>query len=383
MAKRRGRGEGSIEQLPSGNWRAVVVLGSDPETGRRVRLTKTCRTKSLALDWMRSRQMEKAEGRVSAGGRVSLAEWMTRWLEAKKLQVEPATLKWYTAQFDRLIEPRLGGVLVCDLRAEHFLTFYAGMSRDKIPPGEQKKAGKTARAALAEAVRLGLIATNAATKVKLPRVRQREARAFTLAEARTILAKATGWFAVYVRLALDTGMRPGEILGLHWSEVHTAGEPFVRVKWSLDDSADTLALKPPKTEKGKRNILIAPSTAAALTRHRAAQTGSNPKGLVFPNADGGFFGQANVSYRHWKPLLRTAKVPHLGLYALRHTSATLLLAESDPPVNLKVVSERLGHEDVITTLKAYSHVLPTMQAVAAASAERLFNPPHDRPTGKK
>lgn len=377
--RRRGRGEGSIEQLPSGRWRAVLALGADPDTGKRVRLTATRATKTEVLAWLRSRQSEKAEGRMSMGGRVPLEDWMTKWLEAKRLQVEPATHKWYSSRFERFIKPRLGDVNVSDLRAEHFLTFYAAMTRDKVPAGEQKKAGKTVRAALAEAVRLGMIAANPATKVKLPKVRQKESRAFTLQQARAILGAASAWFGVLVRLALDTGMRPGELFGLHWSEVHLGAEPSVRVKWSVDASGEKPALKSPKTEKGKRTILIGHPTAAALADLQRDQTKNlkkrpNPNGLVFPNADGGYLSLANLSYVRWKPLLKAAGVPLLGLYALRHTSATLLLSGSPgvEPVNLKVVSERLGHEDVITTLKAYSHVLPTMQTTAAIAAGKLF-----------
>jgi integrase len=370
--RRRGRGEGSFEQLPSGKWRAIVVLGRDPETRKRVRLTHTADTKREVKQWLDARNSEKNEGKIGVGGRVGYGVWLTRWLELKRQHVENSTLKFYTSRVERHIRPHLGGVRLCDLRAEHFLEVHAKMTKANVPLGEQRRCAKTWRASIASAIDLGLIAVNPATKLKMPKLNTTESQAFTLEQARNILSKATGWFAVYVRLAFDTGARPGELFGLHWPEVTLTDPPSARIKWSVDASGDKAFLKPPKTAKGRRTILISRPTADALTVLRKDQERDkrpNPNGLVFPNSDGGFLSISNLSFVHWKPLLRLARVPLLGLYASRHTSATLLLSDG---VNVKVVSERLGHEDVVTTLKAYSHVLPTMQAVAAETAGRLF-----------
>jgi integrase len=236
------------------------------------------------------------------------------------------------------------------------------MSKDKVTAGEQFKAATALRNALGEAVKIGLIAQNHATRVKRPKVKRKEAQAYTHEEARRIIDSAEGWFEVFVRLGFDSGMRPQELFALHWSEVDLAAGS-VRVKWALDPV--TRELKEPKTPKSRRTVLIGQRTVEALRSLKESATGT----LVFPNARGGLLNISNVSYKKWKPLLKKAKVPSLGLYSLRHTSATLLLAEN---VNIKVVSERLGHESITITLHFYAHAMPSMQSLAAEVANRLF-----------
>src|SRR5262245_60516409 len=171
-------------------------------------------------------------------------------------------------------------------------------------------------------------------------------------------------------------MRPGELFGLHWPEVDLA-TPAVSVRRSLEEIDGKPRLKTPKTDR-QRTIPIAPHTAAALAEHRErmrAEGRDVEAGPVFVSTSGGWLLQANFYRRSFLKILKRAGLltkegkPLIRPYDLRHTCATLLLLKG---VNVKVVSERLGHESIETTLKHYAHVLPAMQQAAVTAVAELF-----------
>ena len=173
-------------------------------------------------------------------------------------------------------------------------------------------------------------------------------------------------------LALDAGMRPGELYGLHWPEVDLEAGT-VAVVHSLEEVGSEQRLKGVKTGgKGERTLALARRTVEALREHRGRMQKEKhdvEKGPVFPARRGGFLRRPNVYRRAFLPLVEAAGVPRIRVYDLRHTTATLLLQAG---VNVKVVSERLGHTDIRMTLDTYAKVLPNMQTLAAECFDRLF-----------
>ncbi len=169
-------------------------------------------------------------------------------------------------------------------------------------------------------------------------------------------------------MELDAGLRPGELFALHWPDVDfEAGAIFVR--WSLEEISGKCRLKQPKTVASQRRILLAPRTLAALSAHRDAMLaeGKDVKdGLVFCGLEGGFLRISDVRRLSFLPIVQRAGLSPFRLYDLRHTVATLLLA-----ADVNVVSERLGHESISSTLKHYAHALPSMQQRAAATIESI------------
>jgi integrase len=197
------------------------------------------------------------------------------------------------------------------------------------------------------------------------------------AQALALLEAARGYrYEAWFVLALDSGMRPGEIHALHWPDVCLA-ESWVFVRQSLEHvRGRPPRLKPTKTTAGKRKILIAPRTVEALKAHRERMRLEGQDvtaGPVFTKSkgEGTMIGHDTFRRQVFTPLLRRAGLPAVPIYSLRHTSATLLLAAD---VNLKVVSLRLGHRDVAITLRHYVHALPSMQERAAAAMENILNP---------
>jgi integrase len=199
----------------------------------------------------------------------------------------------------------------------------------------------------------------------------------TAPEARRFLeaAKETRYHALFM-LALSTGMRRGELLALRWQDVDM-DRGVVRIQQAVVRAHGTLTVSEPKTARGRRQIALTPQAIQALRQHRSQQAAERlhlgpvwrDHGLLFCSTVGTFLDPAHLTTRVFQPLLRRATLPHMRFHDLRHTAATLLLAEG---VHAKVVSEMLGHATIGLTLDLYSHVLPDMQSAAALAMERVL-----------
>ncbi len=164
-------------------------------------------------------------------------------------------------------------------------------------------------------------------------------------------------------------MRSGELLGLQWQDVDLDAAR-IQVRRTLYRLNRGWWVGEPKTSAGRRAIALTASAVDALRAHRLRQAEAllavavriGPESLVFADRFGGPLNGFHLTERHFKPLLRRAGLPVIRFHDLRHTAATLLLAQG---INPKVVAEMLGHASVKVTLDVYSHVLPTMQEEAA------------------
>jgi len=168
--------------------------------------------------------------------------------------------------------------------------------------------------------------------------------------------------------ALASGLRLGEALGLRWIDVNLdAGK--LRVRQALQRIGGKLQFVEPKSEKSRRAVSLPAFATDALKRHRDRQkeerllAGSRwvETGLVFTSSIGTPLDERNVR-RVFKALLKSADLPEMRIHDLRHTTATLLLAQGVHP---RVVMEMLGYSQISLTLDTYSHVLPGLQADAA------------------
>lgn len=234
--------------------------------------------------------------------------------------------------------------------------------------------------ALKQAVAWGLIARNPAQFVELPKQNRDEMNALSPEMARRFLeACATDKWAVLFQLALSTGMRPEEYLGLKWSDIDFDRD-LVTVQRTLcwKRKGGGYYFGEPKTSRSRRSIPLPRSVRAALIEHKKRQNeerlktgpGYETLDLIFATSQGTPLMPRNLLRRHFKPILVRAKLSEtIRLYDLRHSCATLLLAAQENP---KVVSERLGHASITLTLDTYSHVLPSMQQAATDKLEKIL-----------
>jgi integrase len=227
-----------------------------------------------------------------------------------------------------------------------------------------------------------MISHNPTDYAEVPRQKRSEMRALTPEEAAAFLeAVRSDRLAALFDLALTSGMRPEEYLGLKWTDIDwQAGTVTVQraLIWPRSGKHGNWRFDEPKTSSSRRTIPLPPSTLRALKEHHRRQAEErlrvgakwNDHGLIFTNLHGGPLVRFYVIAKHFKPALKRAGLPEsIRLYDLRHSCATLLLVAGENP---KVVSERLGHASVAITLDIYSHVLPHMQQAASEKLENLL-----------
>jgi len=254
--------------------------------------------------------------------------------------VRPVTFAKYEQIVRNHAKPALGRLRLQTLTPAHVRGLYREKLDSGLSPSTVQYIHVTLNKALKQAVADGLIPRNVCEAVKPPRPQKREIAPLSPDQARRFLEACQGerLEALFV-LAVHTGMRQGELLGLHWEDVDLEAGAL-RVRRALAQTNDGPVLTAPKGAKSRRRIKLTGAAVEALKRHKAAQNAERlrfgglweDRGLVFPNRTGRF-------------------------HDLRHTCATILLSRG---VHAKLVQELLGHATISITLDTYSHVLPGM-----------------------
>jgi integrase len=229
--------------------------------------------------------------------------------------------------------------------------------------------------ALKKAAAWKMIAENPASRVERPKATKSEIQVWDKHEAKHFLqvAMESRYYIAFL-LALTTGMRQGEILGVRWKDIDL-DNGILYVIQTLDHSGKHLTAST-KTKAGKRNISLPDETIFALKKHmrlvaadkRAADRLYKDHDLVVCTSIGTPTSPRNLC-RSFYNLIKKAKIKRIRFHDMRHTHATLLLLQDVHP---KIVSERLGHANVRITLDTYSHLLPSMQKDTAKNFGRFL-----------
>lgn len=234
------------------------------------------------------------------------------------------------------------------------------------------------RNALGKAVRWGIVNRNVATLVDPPRVAHKEVHVLTPSETLKLIEAANGEpVESLIVVAVSTGVRLGEALALQWSDIDVARRQL-RVNKSLQRlSGRGQVLAETKSRRGRRTIFLPVRAAEALRKERirqadirrAAGKSWNQSDFVFTSSTGQPLDQRNV-LRMFRRVLRKAHLPQMRFHDLRHSCASLLLAEGVSP---RVVMETLGHSRIAVTMDTYTHVMPTLLRDAADAIDRTLD----------
>lgn len=350
----------------------------DPVTGKRVYKRVSAPTKKECESKLRAAIASVEAGKSLDEAKMTLREFVDRWLAAKEHTVRPATFRRYSDVMRQHVLPTLGSVRLTKLGAPHLQRLYAERLQSGLSPTTVHHIHVTLHGALKQALRWGLIDRNPTELVDPPRRAEPETKTWSLAESQAALAAGdkTSLGALW-RLALMTGMRRGEILGLKWEDIDfESGTLSVRRTLSRGKGG-TWELGQPKTAAGRRSIALPDDCVAALSRHRARQAEKRLRlgpiwedsGFIFTGLTGNPL-HVNSLDSQFQKLIEIAGVPKIRFHDLRHTSATLMLLIGEHP---KIVQERLGHSDISMTLNRYSHVTPGMQKRAADNLSSVLN----------
>jgi integrase len=355
------------------SWQIVVELPPDPMTGKRRQKFLTAPTKrgveDLATELLAS--MSSGTFGEADAKKLTVGEYLTRWLASIEANVRPSSLRRYTEVVQKHITPIIGRVRLAKLTPLQVQNLYADrLTNGKLSPTTVALVHNVLHRALKQAVRWGLLTRNVTEAVEPPRETTPEYITWNEHQVAAFLAVTDQdeWAALW-RLALLTGMRRGEILGLKWEDVDFA-RGVLAVKRTLSRGKDgTFVFGTPKTASGRRSIALPRSAVDSLRKHRVKQlehkmklgSSYHDQDLVFADALGDSIHPNTLDHR-FKRLAVKAGLPEIRFHDLRHTSATLMLANGTHP---KIVQERLGHSDVSMTLNRYSHVAMDMQREAA------------------
>lgn len=375
--KRRGRGEGGVHYDEARSlWVASVSLGNFVGTNKRNRKVVYGKTKKEALDKAATVREKHGAGVVQDRdvSRLTAADVVAEWLRAS----EPRTARrTHETRSDgaALVGPFFRTMKAKDVRPHHVEQFHAHLAAT-VKPSYAWHAARAFAAAFKRAADRGDVPNDPTAKIRIPPMPQREMLTLTPEQVKALLAATEGYsFYPLLMTALATGMRQGELLGLHWDDVDLDGGT-ITVRRSLSwTKAHGFQSKQPKTDAARRTIAMPASCVVALRRHRREREAAGMLHLtVFSTQDGTHQFRGKIS-NHVKRAIRRANkgganIPHdFRFHDTRHTHASILLSRGQ---SLRAVSRRLGHVKPSLTLSIYAHCLPGDDTRLAVSFEGVL-----------
>ena len=358
MAKRSAKGGGTLRKKtvtrngkPYTYWEARITTGRDPGTGKQIQRSFTGKTQKEVRE-----KMQAAAVAVNAG-----------------TYTEPSTVRNYTDVIRLHIKPAMGAVKLSELHPHMVQSFINGI--DRAPATVRLICGVLSKA-LEKAMELDYIPRNPVKRCTLPRKEQKEIHPLDDQELSALLEAAKGGdLEPLITVALFTGMRMSELLGLTWDCVDF-DRGVITVTKQLAPQAQRRAgevFTTPKNHKS-RTVSAAPSVLAALTLQRRRQTEKqlragpmwdNAYNLVFTNEIGGLLPQRDIE-RRFRAVADAAGLASMRFHDCRHTYAVNSLRAGD---DVKTVQSNLGHATAAFTLDRYGHFTEAMQQASAARME--------------
>ena len=418
MAKRRGKGEGCIskrtkideatgKEIVTG-WQGYVTVGYDAKTGIPRRKFFSGKKRKDVQDKINDIISKVNNGTYKEPSKMKVADWFNVWIdEYQKSSLRPTTWDSYKMQIDKHILPEIGHLKLAHLQTYHLQSLYNSKQKDgarldnkpgPLSPRSVRYIHMICHACLEQAKLEGRIIVNPADAVKLPADPRKEMRYFDTNQVAAFLSEArkTRNFAAYF-LALNTGLRRGELLGLRWKDVDLKNGT-ISVNQGLVRVSGKLLFQEPKTKKSRRTIGISQAVVDELKKYRKMQLDemelamtayNNEQGLVFCNELGEPICPRSFT-KHFERVIERynkrideqinegnlkdadkvkAKLPKINFHGLRHTFATLSLQQGTDP---RTIQEALGHSKVAFTLEIYGGVTEKMKQDATEKIGSLL-----------
>jgi integrase len=367
--KQRGNGEGTIYRVNGRRkpWCATVSAGW--RNGKLIRVARYAASEAEAKRLLRRLRAEHAPTRRDIP---TVADHLEAWLLEVGRRRAPMTTATYRSAAETWIIPALGDVRIDDLtrgQVQRLIDDIAAVRR----PATAQNVHHTIRAALSSAVRDELVPRNVAMLVQGPSSDHTPSAILDTASARRLVDSCEGVLRPLVTLALATGARKSELLGLLWADV---GPEDIRIWQQLAWQDGEPVLRPPKTRASNRTVALPPFAATALTDWRRIQAreqlAAGPKwadrGLVFTDAHGEPLTPYAIR-RAFSAALATAGVQRVTFHSLRHTFASLVVSATR---DFKAAGAALGHSSAAMTGDVYAHLLPEQRRRAAEAIEEAF-----------
>lgn len=357
-------------------WEARVTTGRDPGTGRQVQRSFTGQTQREVLEKMQAATAAVNKGTYTALSKLTVGKWLDVWAKDYLGNVKPATAYIYKNNITNHIKPALGAVKLVELHPHTVQGFINGL--DGLSPASVRLAYKVLHMAIEKAVELDYLPKNPASKCELPRMEQKEIHPLDDDQAAALLKAAKGTYIEYlVTVAMFTGLRLSELLGLTWDAVDfTKGTITVSKQLAMKKHKNGGLFVSPKNGKA-RTITPAASVLAELKKQKAQQAKlqikagplwDNPHRLVFTDEIGGPLYHTRTE-RAFSKILDAAGLSGARFHDLRHTYAVNAIRAGD---DIKTIQCNLGHATASFTLDRYGHFTERMKQDSAARMETFI-----------
>lgn len=382
MAKKSAKGGGTIRKKTVTRlgkeytyWEARITVGRDPGTGKQLQRSFTGKTQKEVREKLAQAVAEVDKGTYTAPTKMTVGEWLDIWQQDYLGGVKSTTAAVYRANIRTYIKPALGAVRLDQLHPHAVQGFINGL---ELSPATARSIHGVLHHALEKAVVLGYIQINPAARCTLPKVEREEPQPLDDAQVAALLDVVKGTDMEHlVTVALFTGMRMSELLGLTWDTVDfDSGTITVNKQLSRQGHRGAGLFQSPKSNK-IRTVTPAGIVFEALRRQRARQAEmqlragplwDNPYSLVFTVGNGSPFNQSKAG-RGFKTAAAAAGMPDFHFHSLRHTYAVNAIRAGD---DIKTVQGNLGHATAAFTLDRYGHVTERMKRDSAARMEHFI-----------
>jgi len=305
-------------------------------------------TQSELTRHLAQRELQKHLDRVNStvfrpAVEITFSEFSVKWEQLMLPNLKRSTQLAYTSMLRKHLNPLFGNRKLAALTPEVIQRAIVGMIESS--PKTIKNAVMLLRAMFRDAIKWSYLYDNPCDRVTLPAMIEPERPAFTLEEVQAILEAAKEPHRTFYWLAVETGMRAGELCGLRLGDVHVS-ECVVQVRQSVWRGR----VQAPKSKASVRNISISQDLAEHLRAFAELGTPDTMR-FLFNTRRGSPWNADSVTKKHLAPLCQTLGIEAKGLHAFRRTHATLMDRFAVP---LKVRQERMGHSDPRLTLTAYT-----------------------------
>lgn len=372
MATKKANGSGSIRKRADGRWEGLYSNGYDPKTGKLIRKSvygKTQKEVRLALSKIVS---EMDSGTYAEPSKMKVSQWLDEWLASYTMNIKPATRSAYEEHIRVHIKPSLGDIPLKQLSARDIQQLYTNLLKEReLSPKTVRNIHGVLHRTLEQAKLLGYIRVNPADAAVTPRVEKKQVETLDAEDIGKFLAAIRGTKYEYpLFVAVFTGLRQGELLGLTWDCVdfehglllinkqhnRVKGDTEFRFASLKNDKARVLTVADEVIDVLKLQKQRQESWGAAL-----GNGWENPDNLVFTTEFGRYINN-KILYQNFKRIAKKLGKPDLRFHDLRHTYAVNSLRAGD---DIKTVQENLGHATASFTLSTYAHATPGMKRESA------------------
>ena len=384
QSKRTTSGMGSIRKITrtiNGKnytyYEARYTAGFDPGTGKQIQRSITDKSKKVVAQKLRAAMADLDAGTYKAPCKMTVAQWLDIWVAEYLNSVKPLTKHNYNKQVQKHFKPALGAVRLDALDTHTIQRFYNSLSASGLSPKTVKNLHGILHCALQQAIACDYLSRNPADACKLPKVTKPEIKPLEPEEIARLLKEAEqdDYCNLFI-VAMFTGMRQGELLGLAWECVDFKSG-IITVKQQLQCKDGNYFLETPKSGKN-RTILPAPIVMDALRnqlerqqkeQEHAGEMWDNQFNLVFTDALGKYLVRRTV-VKHFKKISQRAGISDdARFHDLRHSFAVSSLYAGD---DIKTVQANLGHATAQFTLDVYGHVTQKMRQESANRMQKFY-----------